>query len=134
MLQGVGDTGEHARDLRRTMSLPEVLLWQALRKRPAGLRFRRQHPSGPYVADFYCHAARLIVEVDGEAHDRGGRPARDARRDAWFRRRGLAVMRVPARDVLASPEAVAEAIGALASAPLHRPAGGPPPRAGEDQE
>jgi very-short-patch-repair endonuclease len=48
------------------MSLPEVLLWQALRARPGGWKFRRQHPSGPYVADFYCHEARLIVEVDGD--------------------------------------------------------------------
>ncbi len=48
------------------MSLPEVLLWQVLRTRPSDLKFRRQHPSGAYVADFYCHEARLVIEVDGE--------------------------------------------------------------------
>ena len=55
-----------ARELRRTMSLPEIVLWQALRKgRLAGLRFRRQHPIGPYIFDFYCPSALLAIEVDG---------------------------------------------------------------------
>ena len=59
-----------ARELRRTMSLPEVVLWQALRKRRlAGLRVRRQHPMGPYILDFYYPSARLALEVDGQAHD-----------------------------------------------------------------
>ena len=53
-----------ARKLRRHMSLPEIVLWQALRKRgQSGLRFRRQHPLGPYILDFYCPAVRLAVEV-----------------------------------------------------------------------
>ncbi|MGK6322505.1 endonuclease domain-containing protein [Sphingomonas sp. DT-51] len=89
-----------ARALRQTMSLPEVLLWRALRERPAGFKFRRQHPSGPYVADFCCHAARLIIEIDGEARERGDRPARDAARDAWFAACGLLTVRRSAGDVL----------------------------------
>jgi len=114
------------------MSLPEVLLWQALRGRPAGLKFRRQHPSGPYVADFYCHEARLIVEIDGYAHETGDRPVRDAARDAWFGARGLKVQRIPAQLVLDDLESVVR--GIVATTPLHQPAAGPPPRAGEDQE
>ena len=55
----------NARTLRRAMTRPEVLLWQVLRERPNGLRFRRQHPVGPFVLDFYCPAARLAIEVDG---------------------------------------------------------------------
>ncbi|HXC26532.1 MAG TPA: DUF559 domain-containing protein [Stellaceae bacterium] len=52
--------------LRRNMSLPEVVLWQALRHgRLAGLRFRRQHPVGPYILDFFCASVRLAIEVDG---------------------------------------------------------------------
>ena len=51
------------------MSKPERLLWGALRKNKLGLRFRKQHPAGPYVLDFYCDSARLCVEVDGESHD-----------------------------------------------------------------
>ncbi|MBD0414504.1 endonuclease domain-containing protein [Oryzicola mucosus] len=58
-----------ARTLRSDMSLPEVLLWEQLRQlRLGGLRFRRQHPIGPYGLDFYCPKARLVVEVDGAHH------------------------------------------------------------------
>jgi very-short-patch-repair endonuclease len=98
------------------MSLPEVLLWQVLRQRPDGLKFRHQHPSGPYSADFYCHEAKLIIEIDGEAHGMGKRPKRDAVRDEWFAARGFDVMRIPARDVLADVNAVAEGIAARAAA------------------
>ena len=118
MLQGTGDTLQRARKLRKEMSLPEVLLWRELRAGPDGFKFRKQHPSGPYVADFFCHRARLIVEVDGEAHNRGNRPERDAGRDAWFRTRGMDVMRIPARDVLRNLEGVVMAIVERAKLPL----------------
>jgi len=123
-----------ARRLRRTMSLPEVLLWQRLRGSPGGLAFRKQHPIDPYVADFYCSAARLVVEVDGEAHDRGNRPHRDEEREAFLQGRGYRVLRVAARDVLKDPDGAAAAIVAYAADPLHHRAarGGPPPRPGED--
>ena len=129
---------DRARMLRRAMSLPEVLLWRALRSRPGGLKFRRQHPSGPYVLDFMCSDARLAIEVDGEAHDFGGQPMRDEMRDAWFARAGIVTLRIPARDVLADLDAALRLIVAEARArlPLHHPAapGGPPPRGklGED--
>ncbi len=90
-----------ARDLRRDMTLPEVLLWDCLRKgRAGGLRFRRQHALGPYVLDFYCPVARLAVEVDGAQHDLPGQMHSDRRRDAWLARQGVRVLRVPATDVL----------------------------------
>lgn len=95
-----------ARTLRRSPTLPEGLLWQALRTRPQGLKFRRQHPLGPYVADFYCAAARLVVEVDGESHAMGDRPAHDARRDSWLRGQGLRVIRFNAADVMNDLESV----------------------------
>ena len=114
MLQG--DTAR-ARSLRREMSPPEVRLWQVLRSRPGGFKFRRQHPSGPYVADFYCHEARLVIEVDGEAHSRGDRPTSDAERDRWFADRGIATVRVTARDVLADTDAVACAVLTHAARP-----------------
>jgi very-short-patch-repair endonuclease len=116
MLQGPRKTVERARTLRKTMSLPEVLLWQALRKRPGGLKFRRQHPGGPYAADFFCHEARLIIEVDGEAHERGNRPALDRTRDAWFLERRFQTIRVPAREVLTDLEAVVKGIVAVGEA------------------
>jgi very-short-patch-repair endonuclease len=82
------DTIVRARELRRSMSLPERLLWQALRERPGSLKFRRQHPLGRYVLDFYCPAARLVVEVDGQSHGMGRRPEQDAVRDRWLTEQG----------------------------------------------
>ncbi|WP_380784719.1 endonuclease domain-containing protein [Sphingomonas sp. R86521] len=115
MLQGTGASNEQAKVLRRTMSPPEIALWMALRQRPAGLKFRRQHPSGPFVADFYCHDARMIVEVDGTAHDYGNRPARDAARDRWFALRTIAVMRIAAADILRDTDAAVRGIVAFAT-------------------
>lgn len=106
MLHGPKPTQRRAKKLRREMSLPEVLLWQALRKRPGDLRFRHQHPAGEYVLDFFCPRVRLAVEVDGQAHDRGDRPERDAERDAWLMAQGVRVLRVSAKDVLADLDAV----------------------------
>ena len=125
-----------ARKLRRTMSLPEVLLWQRLRGSPGGISFRKQHPIDPYVADFYCGNARLIVEIDGKAHDMGDRPQRDETRGAFLAARGYRVLRISAKDVLKDPDGVASAIVAAASDPLHHRAsrGGPPPRPGEDYD
>ena len=123
-----------ARRLRRKMSLPEILLWQRLRGSPGGIAFRKQHPIDPYVADFYCSAAKLIIEVDGQAHDRGDRPERDETRSAFLAERGYEILRIAAEDVLKDPDSVAEAVVAYAAAPLHHRAarGGPPPRPGED--
>ncbi|OYW44669.1 MAG: hypothetical protein B7Z36_06385 [Novosphingobium sp. 12-63-9] len=125
-----------ARKLRSVMSLPEVLLWCELRKRPAGIKFRRQHPSGPYVVDFFCSDARLAIEIDGHAHSTGDRPARDEARDAWFAQTGIATLRIAAKDVLGDLGAVITHIveTACSRLPLHHPAGGPPPRdkLGED--
>ncbi|MFN3945952.1 MAG: endonuclease domain-containing protein [Allosphingosinicella sp.] len=88
-----------ARSLRRALSPPEARLWQYLRTRPEGLKFRRQHPAGPFILDFYCPAARLAIEVDGEAHDMGANPARDIRRDRWLTEHGILVLRIPAAEL-----------------------------------
>jgi very-short-patch-repair endonuclease len=116
------------------MSLPEVLMWQRLRGSPEGVAFRKQHPIDPYVADFYCSRARLVIEIDGAAHDRGDRPRRDEARAAFLRERGYQVLRIAAGDVLKDPDGVAASIVAYAADPLHHRAarGGPPPRPGED--
>lgn len=104
-LKGWSGVKPKARKLRREMTLPEVLLWQELRKQP-GVRFRRQHPAGPYVLDFYCVKARLCVEVDGEVHARADQPERDFRRDGGLMGQGIQVLRVPAREVLRDLDAV----------------------------
>jgi very-short-patch-repair endonuclease len=79
------ETVLRARALRRNMTLPEGLLWQVLRTRPHAFKFRRQHPIGQYIADFYCPAAKLVIEVDGIIHGMADRPVRDQRRDQWLR-------------------------------------------------
>lgn len=120
---------KNARRFRRELSLPEKLLWVRLRR--AEVRFRRQHPIGPYVLDFYCPVAKLAVEVDGAAHDFGNRPQRDDTRIAWLKGQGVNILRIPAKDVLADPDEVADALLRLCAKPLHHPAApdGPPPHA-----
>lgn len=114
-------------------------MWRELRKRPRGLKFRRQHAAGLYVVDFFCHQARLIIEIDGSSHDMGHRPARDAVRDRWFRSNRFQVMRIRATDVLDNLEDVIDGILneanrlAARATPLRRPFGPPPPLKGEDQ-
>ncbi|QDZ08424.1 DUF559 domain-containing protein [Sphingomonas panacisoli] len=134
MLHGPKSTQKRAAVLWQDMSLPEVLLWRELRKRPAGLKFRRQHPAGPFVLDFFCAAKKLAIEVDGEAHGRGDRPQRDVARDAWVLASGVRTCRIPARDVLTNLDGVIRHIVAVACGelPLHQPAAGPPPPPGED--
>lgn len=91
------------------MTPPEVLLWARLRTlRAQGLRFRRQHPVGPYVLDFYCAEFRLAVEVDGFAHLTEDRPQRDVHRDGWLEAQGIRVMRIGAAEVMADPDGVAQ--------------------------
>ena len=127
-----------ARTLRAEMSLPEVMIWQALRKQATGLKFRRQHASGPFILDFFCSDARLAIEIDGEVHSRGDRARRDEARDAWLLKAGIETLRIPAVEVLRDADAVVRGIVAHAGVrlPLHHPAspGGPPPRGklGED--
>ena len=118
------------RAVQRALSLPEILLWRALRTRPAGLKFRHEHPTGDYSLDFYCGDARLAIDVDSEAHERGNRSERDARRDAWLLSNGIATLRVPAVEVLRDLYGVVRGIVAEARSrlPLHRPSDGPPPR------
>jgi very-short-patch-repair endonuclease len=98
------------------MSLPENLLWRILRQARGDLRFRRQHPIGPYVADFYCPAAKLVIEIDGAAHQTEVRGLRDNRRDRWMHMEGLQIVRLAAADVLSDPDAVADALYRLCKA------------------
>ena len=89
-----------ARVLRRTLPPPEARLWVYLRRRAlGGLKFRRQHPVGPYVLDFYCMEARLAVEVDGRQHGDAEQAEKDAVRTAWLAKQNIAVLRIPAESV-----------------------------------
>ena len=100
-MRATPETFDRARRFRRDMTLPEIVLWRALRGRALeGLRFRKQHPMSRCVLDFYLPSARLAVEVDGLAHDLGENPERDARRDSWLAGQGIKVLRIPAVAVL----------------------------------
>ncbi len=125
-----------ARKFRSEKSLPEALLWQLLRKRPGGFKFRRQHPAGHYILDFYCANAKLAIEVDGAGHDSAEAALRDANRSAFLKARGIGTLRVPARVILGEIEVavarIVEVCSQRSAVPLHRPAGGLPLRAGED--
>ncbi|MGD1037465.1 MAG: DUF559 domain-containing protein [Roseiarcus sp.] len=111
------ETIANARRLRRNLSAPEARLWIRLRVRTPGTpAFRRQHPIGPYVLDFYCAKARLAVEIDGMSHDMGDRPERDVRRDAWLKARGVTVMRIAAGEAMARIDETADGILRMAAA------------------
>jgi very-short-patch-repair endonuclease len=107
-MRATGRTMASARRLRRELSLPEMLLWRLLRLGRRELRFRKQHAIGPFVADFYCPAAKVVIEIDGATRDQ--RQDDDGRRDAYMTSLGLRVVRISATDVLADPEAVADGI------------------------
>ena len=94
------ETYRRAAGMRRALTPPEARLWTCLKGGGLeGLKFRRQHPVGPYILDFYCHAARLAVEVDGAAHDEADQLAHDERRTRWLAGQGVEVLRVRATDV-----------------------------------
>ena len=142
-INGPARTLERARKLRQDMSLPEVVLWRELGKRPGGLKFRRQYPAGDYVLDFYCAAARLAIEVDGWGHDNVRTAQADATRSHFLRSQRIATLRVPAKAVLDELEGAVARITEVCEQrmarlsgsprePLHHASHGPPPRSGED--
>ncbi len=92
----------------------EKMLWEELRlKRLEGFRFRQQHVISNFIADFYCHQAKLVIEVDGSSHD--NRKVQDFHRDQFMMGLGLTVLRVTNEEVLNSMETVKEKIRVLLS-------------------
>ena len=95
-----GISYQRARAFRRNLTPPEARLWIRLKgEKLAGLGFRKQHPIGPYILDFYCAAAKLAVEVDGASHNTAERMAHDARRTVWLAHKGIRVIRIAALAV-----------------------------------
>ena len=106
-------TLEQRRNLRRFATDAERVLWQHLRGRSlAGARFRRQHPLGPYVLDFYCAEARLCIEADGGQHWDPEQQTYDAARTAQLAAVGIRVLRFRNREILQERDAVLTAIAA----------------------
>ena len=98
---------QRPRTLRRNATDAEALLWSRLRdRRLAGHKFRRQHPIGPYIADFACPDARLVIELDGGQHS----PETDAARTAYIEEQGYMVLRFWNNEALGNPDGVLETI------------------------
>jgi very-short-patch-repair endonuclease len=107
------------------MTKAEIILWSRLRRsRDVGARFRRQHPIGPFIADFASIDARLVVEIDGATHSTDAERAYDQRRENYLKARGWRVLRVTNLDVYENLDAVLQAI--LDAIPPPRRNGGPP--------
>ncbi|WP_260582977.1 endonuclease domain-containing protein [Sphingopyxis sp. PET50] len=147
MINGPRETLKRARKLRTEMSLPEMMLWRVLRSRPGGFKYRRQHPAGIYILDFYCPVVRLAIEVDGQAHDGEIAAKSDAVRTDFLRSQHVATLRIPATAIMTNLESAVTRIIEVCKeramkiserqgkppVPLHHPADGPPPRSGEDR-
>ena len=107
--------------MRKAMTEPEVMLWSRLRGRGADKpTFRRQHPFGTIILDFYCPGARLAVEVDGATHWDEAAQAKDERRDLWLIRQGVSVHRISASRVYRDLGGAAAEVLARAQALIDR--------------
>ncbi len=129
-------SNEVARRLRSMPTEEERILWAELRKRRvAGLRFRRQHPIGPYTVDFVCLERRFIVEVDGVQHGEPAKSVKDAHRTAWLESRGYCVFRAWNWEIRENLEGVITSmlgeLGLLLPAEV-TPHPGPPPQGGRE--
>ena len=121
---------DKARTLRKNATDAEKRLWRALREKLPGTKWRRQVPHGPYVADFLCFAAKLIVEADGGQH--AEQTEQDAIRTRYFERQGYRVLRFWNNDVLENTDGVIETIAAaLKSLSSQEREGGAQRRKGE---
>ncbi len=108
---------EQARALRQRQTPAEEILWLILRDRQfLGLKFRRQHQFSLYIADFYCHAARLVVELDGGVHDAPEAAKKDRWRDEDMQAFGLTVVRLRNELILDHPQQALERIQAAVPA------------------
>lgn len=98
---------QFAKNLRLKMTEPEALLWERLRKKQMmGYRFRRQHPISQYIADFYCHPLKLIIEVDGGYHSSKEQQSLDLARTEDLESLGLRVIRFTNTEVIEQVEIV----------------------------
>ncbi|MBW4579754.1 MAG: DUF559 domain-containing protein [Tildeniella nuda ZEHNDER 1965/U140] len=108
---------QRAKELRQQQTPVEKLLWECLRdRRLHNAKFRRQHNLGQFIADFYCHEARLVVELDGGIHQQ--QQQQDSDRDQWMQANGFTVLRFQNEAVLSNTEAVLETIAQSLPSPL----------------
>ena len=106
---------QRAKQLRREMTSAEAVLWRELRVHQLGVHFRRQQIIAGFIVDFYCHAASLVIELDGGVHKSREQAQADARRDAVLRQLGLRVVRIKNERATTALPAVLEQIRELIS-------------------
>ena len=99
-----------ARRLRNNLTSEENALWQRLRKSQLGVRFKSQHPINQFIADFYCHKAKLIIEIDGSSHDSEEAKDYDSNRTYELEQLGLKIIRFSNKEVMTDIEGVLEKI------------------------
>ena len=104
---------ELAKDLRRNMTDAESLLWNHLKAGVKGLKFRRQHPIGIYIADFYCHKLRLIIEIDGSIHNVKEVKDNDLKRENDLKEWGNTIIRFTNERVFKSIDSVLDEINTI---------------------
>src|SRR5262245_42771092 len=122
-----------ARELRRDPSRAEKVCWELIRAhRMEGIKFRRQHPIGPYFADFACVSKGLVIEIDGDFH--ADQVEADARRTAVMENQGWRVVRFGANEVVQNPEGIWAAIQSLIDEHASPPLLTSPPSGGEEHE
>lgn len=113
------ETIPKARRLRREATPFERLVWSKIRLRQLGFVFRRRHPVGPYILDFYCPELKLCIEIDGDSHGVDGASAGDARRTAFLERKGITVIRFRNSgvrgDLMGAADRILEICQAIAS-------------------
>ena len=130
--QALSTTHANARALRTAMTNSERKLWGRLRGEQLGVKFRRQHPLGSYIADFACLDPRLIIELDGSQHTE--QAEYDARREAFFRGHGFAILRfatdAPFRNIDGVLAVIVEHLGKAGE----RPHPNPPPKGEGERE
>ncbi|MDB5614765.1 MAG: endonuclease protein [Devosia sp.] len=117
-----------AQKLRKNPSVAEVRFWTLIESlRLGGYHFRKQVPLGPFIVDFACHHAKLVVEIDGDSHYTDEGLDKDRKRDAALAEHGFTVLRFSNLDVLDNPDGVYETLMAVLG---QRPPSLPSPRGG----
>ncbi len=96
--------------LRTNMPKPEEILWQRIRRKQLGVKFRRQHGIGRYIVDFYCAELNLAIEIDGDSHFSDEGKEKDTIRDAFIEALGIKVLRFTNEEVMKQTESVLERI------------------------
>jgi len=113
-----GKIFENARALRQTSTEAEEKLWQGLRnKKLSGLKFRRQHPIDKWIADFYCHEKKLVIELDGSIHNEKEIIEYDEARTKDLKELGINVLRFRNEEVMTSMETVLKSIAEFCKQP-----------------